>query len=132
MPYSELHRPQFHFSPRENWTNDPNGLVYYEGEYHLFFQHNPTSVKWGNMTWGHAVSTNLLHWTQLDHALEPDELGTIFSGSAVVDWNNTGGFKAGDLEPLIAFYTSAGHHADPPQPVSLLLVPGAVHPIIST
>ncbi|HAA76764.1 TPA: 2,6-beta-D-fructofuranosidase [Candidatus Latescibacteria bacterium] len=116
MPYSELHRPQFHFSPRENWTNDPNGLVYYEGEYHLFFQHNPTSVKWGNMTWGHAVSTDLLHWTQLDHALEPDELGTIFSGSAVVDWNNTGGFKAGDLEPLIAFYTSAGHHADPPQP----------------
>lgn len=116
MPYSELHRPQIHFSPHENWTNDPNGLVYYEGEYHLFFQHNPVSVKWGNMTWGHAVSRDLLHWTQLDHALEPDELGTIFSGSAVVDWNNTGGFQSGDEAPLIAFYTSAGSHADPPKP----------------
>jgi len=116
MPYSELHRPQVHFSPRENWTNDPNGLVYYKGEYHLFFQHNPVSVKWGNMTWGHAVSTDLLHWTQLDHAIEPDELGTIFSGSAVVDRNNTGGFKTGDEDVLVAFYTSAGSHADPPVP----------------
>jgi fructan beta-fructosidase len=116
MPYNELHRPQVHFSPRENWINDPNGLVFYEGEYHLFFQHNPDSVKWGNMTWGHAVSTDLMHWTQLDHALEPDELGTIFSGSAVVDWQNTGGFKQGEADPLIAFYTSAGRHVDPPKP----------------
>jgi fructan beta-fructosidase len=108
MPYSELHRPQIHFSPRENWTNDPNGLVFYNGEYHLFFQHNPFSVKWGNMTWGHAVSTDLLHWTQLDHALEPDDLGTIFSGSAVVDWHNTGGFRTGEENPFVAIYTSAG------------------------
>jgi len=108
MPYSELHRPQVHFSPLENWTNDPNGLVYYKGEYHLFFQHNPFSVKWGNMTWGHAVSEDLLHWTQLDHALEPDDLGTIFSGSAIVDWDNTGNFKTGEEDPLVAFYTSAG------------------------
>lgn len=116
MPYNELHRPQIHFSPRENWTNDPNGLVYYKDEYHLFFQHNPVSVKWGNMTWGHAVSSDLLHWTQLDHALQPDHLGTIFSGSAVVDWQNTGGFGTGDETTLIAFYTSAGKHAPKPVP----------------
>ena len=116
MPYSELHRPQFHFSPRENWTNDPNGLVYYKGEYHLFFQHNPESVKWGNMTWGHAVSPNLLHWTQLDDALRPDALGTIYSGSAVVDWQNSAGLKTGDEDVLVALYTSAGEHAPKPVP----------------
>ncbi len=116
MPYSELHRPQFHFSPRENWTNDPNGLVYYKDEYHLFFQHNPESVKWGHMTWGHAVSPDLLHWTQLDDALEPDDLGTIYSGSAVVDWQNSTGFKTGDEDVLVALYTSAGEHAPKPVP----------------
>ena len=114
MSYSELHRPQVHFSSRNNWMNDPNGLVYYRGEYHLFFQHNPVSVKWGNMTWGHAVSPDLLHWTQLDHALHPDDLGTIFSGSAIVDWHNTGGFKSGEEEVLVAIYTSAGTHASAP------------------
>ena len=67
--YGETHRPQFHFSAQKNWINDPNGLVYYEGEYHLFFQHNPESVVWNNMTWGHAVSTDLVHWKQLEHAL---------------------------------------------------------------
>jgi fructan beta-fructosidase len=116
MPYSELHRPQFHFSPRENWTNDPNGLVYYKGEYHLFFQHNPESVKWGNMTWGHAVSPDLLHWTRLDDALKPDDLGTIYSGSAVVDWQNSARFKTGDEDVLVALYTSAGEHAPKPVP----------------
>ena len=94
--YRETYRPQFHFIPKTNWTNDPNGLIYYKGEYHLFFQHNPFGIDWGNMTWGHAISTDLVHWKQLPHALHPDELGTIFSGSGVVDWNNTGGFQTGD------------------------------------
>jgi sucrose-6-phosphate hydrolase SacC (GH32 family) len=109
--YNEKYRPQFHFTPRKNWTNDPNGLVFYKSEYHLFFQHNPTGINWGNMTWAHAVSTDLIHWKQLPNAIEPDELGTIFSGSAVVDWKNTSGFKTGAESVLVAFYTSAGSHA---------------------
>ncbi len=114
--YRETHRPQFHFSAQKNWINDPNGLVYYEGEYHLFFQHNPESVVWNNMTWGHAVSADLVHWKQLEHALLPDELGTIFSGSAVVDWHNTSGLQEGGEPPLVALYTSAGAHAPDPVP----------------
>ena len=109
--YNEKYRPQFHFTPQLNWTNDPNGLVYYKGEYHMFFQHNPFGINWGNMTWGHAVSTDLIHWRQLPNAIEPDELGTIYSGSAVVDWNNTSGFQTGVEKVLVAFYTSAGEHA---------------------
>ncbi|MCX5673194.1 MAG: glycoside hydrolase family 32 protein [Planctomycetota bacterium] len=106
--YQETYRPQFHFTPAKNWTNDPNGLIFYKGEYHLFFQHNPTGINWGNMTWGHAVSPDMVHWTQLDHAIHPDTLGTIFSGSGVVDWANTAGFQAGDEKVLVAIYTSAG------------------------
>jgi sucrose-6-phosphate hydrolase SacC (GH32 family) len=106
--FREKYRPQFHFTPKKGWQNDPNGLVFYQGEYHLFFQHNPFDTKWGNMTWGHAISTDLVHWTQMANALEPDRMGTMFSGSAVVDWNNTAGFQKGVEKTLVAIYTAAG------------------------
>ncbi len=100
--YQEKHRPQFHFSPEEKWMNDPNGMVYYDGEYHLFFQYHPESTIWGPMHWGHAVSRDLVYWEQLPIALYPDKLGHIFSGSAVIDKNNTAGFGK---NAMIAIYT---------------------------
>src|SRR5699024_7913511 len=103
--YHEPFRPQFHFSPPKNWTNDPNGMVYYKGEYHLFYQYYPGGKHWGPMHWGHAVSKDLIHWKNLPVALAPDSLGYIFSGSAVVDKKNTAGFQDGKEKSLVAIFT---------------------------
>lgn len=104
--YHEPHRPQIHFSPKQKWTNDPNGMVYHNGTWHLFFQHYPDSTIWGPMHWGHATSKDLVHWQEQPIALYPDSLGYIFSGSAVVDKNNTAGFGN---NALVAIFT----HHDP-------------------
>lgn len=103
--YKEQYRPQFHFSPKEHWMNDPNGLVYYKGDYHLFYQFYPDSSVWGPMHWGHAVSNDLLHWKHLPIALYPDSLGYIFSGSVVADVKNTSGLQKGNETPLVAVFT---------------------------
>ncbi len=102
----EKYRPQIHFTPEKNWVNDPNGMVFYKGTYHLFFQHSPTATVWSNISWGHATSKDLVHWERKPIAIYPDSLGLIFSGSAVVDINNTSGLGKNGIVPLIAMYTS--------------------------
>jgi fructan beta-fructosidase len=103
--YNEQFRPQYHFSPERMWTNDPNGLVWYDGEYHLFYQYYPDSTVWGPMHWGHAVSRDLLHWDHLPVALYPDSLGYIFSGSAVMDTANSSGLGQQGKPAMIAIFT---------------------------
>jgi beta-fructofuranosidase/levanase len=99
-------RPEAHYTPSKNWMNDPNGLVWYDGEYHLFYQYNPEGTSWGNMSWGHAVSRDLVHWRELPVAIPYSEQEQIFSGSVVVDEANTSGFGTEAEPPLVAMYTS--------------------------
>lgn len=109
--YNEKHRPQFHFTSRRGWLNDPNGLVYYDGEWHLFYQHNPYEWRWGNMHWGHAISTDLFHWKEQGNVFHPageDTRGDAFSGSAVVDHDNTTGWRTGNEDVIVAAFTDTG------------------------
>jgi len=103
-------RPLAHYSPQNNWMNDPNGLVYVDGEYHMFYQYNPEGSEWGNMSWGHAVSTDLVHWEELGVAIPYTEDYGVFSGSAVYDVNNTSGLGTADAPPLVAVWTRADNH----------------------
>ncbi len=107
VTFHEPHRPQFHYTPQRNWMNDPNGLVFLDGEYHLFHQYNPLGDTWGHMSWAHAVSRDLMHWEHLPVALAEENGVMIFSGSAVVDHRNTSGFGKDGKPPLVAIYT--GH-----------------------
>jgi len=110
------YRPRYHFTPPQNWMNDPNGLIYLDGEYHLFYQHNPYGTAWGHMSWGHAVSSDLAHWEHLPIAMyEQPEVGyTIFSGSAVIDRANTSGFGQDGVAPVVAVFTADHRACDPP------------------
>ncbi len=101
----ERWRPRLHFTPQKNWMNDPNGLVYFDGEYHLFFQYNPFGKSWGHMSWGHAVSDDLVTWRELPVAM-PEQDYMIFSGCIVIDWKNDSGFGDGVTPPMVAFYTA--------------------------
>jgi len=104
----EKYRPRYHFTPPRNWMNDPNGLIYNKGEYHLFYQHNPYETRWGHMSWGHAVSSDLVHWQHLSIAIleEPEQGYTIFSGSVVIDYANSSGLGQANQPPMVAIYTA--------------------------
>ena len=131
VAYDQTYRPQFHFSPAKNWMNDPNGLLYYGGQYHLYFQYNPSGNQWGNISWGHAVSKDLVHWKELPVAIPADDDELVFSGSAVVDQNNTSGFGSKKHPPIVAVYTSAfetGRSRPSPSPTA----PTAARPSRST
>lgn len=99
----EKYRPQIHFTPNSNWMNDPNGMVYADGVWHLYYQYNPRGNDWGNMSWGHATSTDLMHWQEHPVAMTRNQWGDIFSGSAIVDKDNAAGFGK---DAIIAFYTA--------------------------
>ena len=117
--YTEPHRPQIHFSPPENWMNDPNGMVFHKGVYHLFYQYYPDSTVWGPMHWGHATTTDLVHWENHPIALYPDSLGYIFSGSAVVDEKNSSGFGKEGQIPLVAIFTHHNPKAEKESPMTV-------------
>ena len=117
--YKEKFRQQIHFSPPKNWMNDPNGLVYHNGEYHLFYQHNPLGIQPGHLSWGHAVSKDLLHWKNLPVAIPEDKTYVIYSGSAVVDKKNTSGFGKAGKTPIVAVYTGHADH-NPKNPAERL------------
>jgi fructan beta-fructosidase len=111
-PATQQYRPYLHYTPLKNWMNDPNGLVYHNGTYHMYYQYNPLGTTWGNMSWGHATSTDLMHWQEKPQAIAQTLNGTgqsvedIFSGSVVVDTQNTSGFGTLQNPPLVAVYTS--------------------------
>ena len=109
-PYTRHWEPKFHFAPARNWMNDPNGLIFFEGEYHLFFQYNPHGSDWGHMSWGHAVSSDLVHWDELSVAIHESDF-MVFSGSVVIDWDNRSGLGDGEAPPMIALFTA---HRDQP------------------
>ena len=110
-PATPQYRPAYHFTPAAHWMNDPNGMVYYQGTYHLFFQYYPDGMTWGPMHWGHATSPDMLTWKEQSIALYPDSLGYIFSGSAVVDANNTAGFGKGALVAIFTHHDPKGEKA---------------------
>lgn len=104
--YNEAYRAQFHFSAPKGWLNDPSGLIYYNGEYHLFYQYNPHGTAWGLMHWGHAVSTDLVHWQNLPIALYPNQFGARWTGSSIVDTSNVTGLSKNNVNPMLMFYTA--------------------------
>ena len=127
--YSENFRPQFHYTPPNNWMNDPNGLIFYNETYHLFFQYNPYENVWGHMSWGHAISQDLLHWKTLDPALLEEDGVMIFSGSASLDQKNVSGLIQNTSKaPILLFYTGYGNNKQD-QNVAFSLDEGIYNPL---